>query len=79
MEPSPQPRRGAIVSLFTEEETEDSQLWPRCLLLCWCHQGGGRRIELVFEEPQAGPAGPSGAPARMPSSILVVLVQASCT
>ena len=77
MEPSPQSRREAIVSLFTEEETEDSQFWPRCLLLC--HQGGGRHPELVFLEPQAGPAGPSGAPGRTPSSTLVVLVQAPCT
>ena len=35
--------------------------------------------QFVFEEPWAGPAVPSGAPARAPASILVVLVQAACT
>ena len=78
MDPSPRPRRAAIVSLFRDEETEDSQLWSRCLPLCWCHQGGGRRTELVFEEPWLG-LHSLRSPCKGAPSILVVLVPAACT
>ena len=78
MEPSPQPRRDTIVSLFREQETEDSQPWSRCLLLCWCHQGGGRCTELVFEEPWLGLRS-LRSPCKGAPSILVVLVPAACT
>lgn len=63
--------------MFREEETEDSQLWSRCLLLGWCRlrrQASG----LSLKSPRLGLQFPQ-EPLEGPASILVVLVQAACT